>query len=240
MILLFTDFGSSGPYLGQMQAVLLQQSPNTPVINLVSNAPSANPLLSSYLLAALRYQFPLGSIFLAVVDPGVGGKRLPVVLEADGQFFVGPDNGLFNTLACQAEQTSWRQIIWQPENCSMSFHGRDIFAPVAARLANGTADHILKIRQTEDLSGWQTDLACIIYFDDYGNAWTGLRYDQAMAGGRLSCGALQIKQADTFCQVDKGSAFWYKNSCGLIEIAVNQGSAQRQLDLKLGAAINFL
>jgi S-adenosylmethionine hydrolase len=240
VIVLFTDFGPSGPYLGQMQAVLQQQSPDTAVIDLVNNAPTANPQLSSYLLAALRFQFPKGSVFLSVVDPGVGGERLPVVLEADGQFFVGPDNGLLNTVAGQSKHSSWQQIVWQPENCSMSFHGRDIFAPVAARLVNSTAENLLTAMPPVDLSGWPSDLAKLIYFDHYGNAWTGVRYHQTMAGMKIICGDQKINQAQTFRQVKKGCAFWYQNSSGLIEIAVNQGHAQQQFHLDLDTPINFL
>src|SRR5664279_2176998 len=129
-IILFTDFGPAGPYIGQMESVLRQIAPNVPIINLLSNAPTADPRLSSYLLAALRHSFPVNSIFLTVVDPGVGGQRKAVVLQADGQTFVGPDNGLLNTVAVQGQNTQWAEITWQPEQCSMSFHGRDLFAPV--------------------------------------------------------------------------------------------------------------
>ncbi len=103
-IVLFTDFGPAGPYIGQMESVLRQTAPNVPVINLLSNAPSADPRLSSYLLAALRHSFPVDSIFLAVVDPGVGGARRAVVLEAAGQLFVGLDNGLLNIIAAEQIQ----------------------------------------------------------------------------------------------------------------------------------------
>jgi len=109
-IVLFTDFGPSGPYIGQMESVLLQAAPNVPVINLLSNAPTADPRLSSYLLAALRHGFPVNSIFLAVVDPGVGGTRRAVVLQADGQTFVGPDNGLLNTVAVQLKMRNGRKL----------------------------------------------------------------------------------------------------------------------------------
>ncbi|MDO9139608.1 MAG: SAM-dependent chlorinase/fluorinase [Methylobacter sp.] len=180
-IILFTDFGPSGPYLGQMESVLRQTALNVPVINLLSNAPIADPRLSAYLLAALRHSFPVNSIFLAVVDPGVGGERKAVVLQADGQAFVGPDNGLLNTVAVQSQHTQWSEIIWRPERCSMSFHGRDIFAPIAAKLAINAADDLLRPFDRNDLSAWPHDLAEVIYFDHYGNAMTGLRYREAYA-----------------------------------------------------------
>ena len=238
-IILFTDFGPYGPYVGQMESVLRQTAPNVPVINLLSNAPAADPRLSSYLLAALRQSFPVNSIFLTVVDPGVGGERKAVVLQADGQTFVGPDNGLLNTVAVHAQNTQWSQIIWRSKHCSMSFHGRDIFAPIAAKLAINQADELLLPFGRNDLYDWPQDLAEVIYFDHYGNAMTGLRYSEAFFRKTLTVNGIQIKQADTFSAVDEQQAFWYKNSSGLVEIAVNKGHAEQQLALKLGMQIGF-
>jgi S-adenosylmethionine hydrolase len=238
-IVLFTDFGPSGPYIGQMESVLQQAAPNVPVINLLSNAPTADPRLSSYLLAALRYSFPVNNIFLAVVDPGVGGERRAVVLHADGQTFVGPDNGLLNTVAVQAKNAQWSEITWRPEHCSMSFHGRDLFAPIAAKLAIDSAEDLLMPFKRDDLGDWPHDLAAVIYFDYYGNAMTGLRYHEQLAGKILNINGVAIKQADTFSAVTEQQAFWYKNSSGLVEIAVNKGCAEKQLDLKLGVPIIF-
>lgn len=238
-IILFTDFGPSGPYIGQMESVLRRTAPDVPVINLLSNAPTADPQLSSYLLAALRYSFPVNSIFLAVVDPGVGGERRAVVLQADGQTFVGPDNGLLNTVAVQAPSAQWLEIIWRPEHCSMSFHGRDIFAPIAAKLAINAADNLLQPFDRNDLRDWPQELAEVIYFDYYGNAMTGLRYREAYSGKTLTVNGIQIKQAGTFGDVEEQQAFWYKNSSGLVEIAVNKGRSEQQLALKLGMPVSF-
>lgn len=240
MFVLFTDFGPSGPYTGQMEAVLKQQAPEVPIINLVNDAPCGDPRLSSYLLAALRYSFPQGSIFLAIVDPGVGGQRRPVVLLADGRYFVGPDNGLLNTVAAQSEQVNWWEITWRPSGCSTSFHGRDLFAPVAASLANDNSDEKLtRFFQPSNVK-WMADLPDIIYFDYYGNAMTGLRYRQELSGKILIVNDNNIMQADTFCSVEQGGVFWYENSSGLVEIAVNQGSAKEKLALTLGAEIEFV
>ncbi len=238
---LFTDFGAEGPYLGQLQAVLQQQAPGVPVIDLLSNAPQGNPRLSAYLLAALRHFLPARSIFLSIVDPGVGGPRAPVVLQADGQYFVGPDNGLFNTLAGQARSSQCWQIVWRPERCSMSFHGRDLFAPVAARLATGDATEMLKPWQLSGMDDWLPDLPALIYFDHYGNAVTGLRSNETLSGRKLRIGReMLLSMADTFCALPAGQAFWYNNSMGLVEIAINRGSARDQLQLQLGMPVEFL
>lgn len=237
-IVLFTDFGPAGPYLGQVEIVLRQIAPSNPIIHLVSNAPCGNPRAGAYLLAALRQQFPKDSMFLCVVDPGVGGSRKAVVLQADGQFFVGPDNGLLNSVAKHAEHCDWFEIIWRPEQCSMSFHGRDLFAPVAARLAQDQAADDLK-PYTVDIADWPEDLAEIVYFDGYGNAFTGLRYRSELDGRQLTIDGRRLDQAGIFSEAAVGEPFWYCNSCGLVEIAVNQGHAERQLGLKIGMRVAY-
>src|SRR5215472_12115972 len=95
MIVLFTDFGLTGPYAGQVKAVLHQVAPQVPVVDLFADAPSRDPRASAYLLAAYAAWFPAGTVFLAVVDPGVGGARPAVIVEADRRWYVGPGNGLF-------------------------------------------------------------------------------------------------------------------------------------------------
>ena len=238
MILMFTDFGADGPYLGQMQAVLRLAAPGVDAINLCSDAAPGEPRLASYLLAALAPRFPAGSVFLCVVDPGVGGERLPAALKADGRWFAGPDNGLLNTVAAQAESASWHAITWRPEAMSASFHGRDLFAPVAARLALGDCAG-LDAWAGPDLQAWPADCACIVYFDRYGNAVSGRRYDEKLAGKTLRVKDHRIPQARTFCEQAAGAPFWYRNSMDLVEIAVNRGRADAALGLGLGEDFCF-
>ena len=119
----------------------------------------------------------------AVIDPGVGGIRAPGVLEADGRWFVGPDNGLFEVVARRCDGTpQWWNILWRPDRLSETFHGRDLFAPIAARLARGETprrggddfeDAPLERIQRLD---WPDDLAEIVYIDGFGNAMTGIRF----------------------------------------------------------------
>lgn len=239
MIVLFTDFGIEGPYLGQMEAILRRQAPGYDVINLLCDAPVGDPRLSSYLLAAFGKEFPAGTVFLCVVDPGVGGERLPVVLEADGRRYVGPDNGLLNTVALHAGKARWRLIQWRPEKFSPSFHGRDLFAPVAARLSTGKADDWLTPYPGPDLGAWPADLDEVAYIDHYGNAMTARRGSASLDGKRLLIAGRALRQAETFCSVPEGEAFWYENSSGLVEIAVNRGRADRSLGLALGMPLRF-
>ncbi len=241
IVALFTDFGAAGPYLGQLEAVIYQQAPQAKIIDLLSNAPIANPKSSAYLLAALVKTFKLPTVFLTVVDPGVGGERMPVVLKADEHYFVGPDNGLLNTVAVLSQQCQWWQITWRPEQCSNSFHGRDLFAPIVADLINGCCENkLIEIDAPPSVADWPSDLPEVIYFDHYGNAITGLCFDASMLGQSLQVNGHLITPAETFCQVPFGEVFWYQNSCGLVEIAVNQGRAKEQLQLDTGTSIGFI
>jgi hypothetical protein len=122
---------------------------------------------------------------------------------------------------------------------SASFHGRDLFAPVAARLARGEA--IASLAQPADderaTRGWPDDLAEIVYLDHYGNAMTGLRGALLPPGARLAAGGRTLSHAATFSSVRTGEAFWYVNSNGLAEIAVNGGRAGEALGLAIGSTI---
>jgi S-adenosylmethionine hydrolase len=239
MIALFTDFGLEGPYTGQVMAVLHQTAPAVTAIPLFADAPSGQPKPAAYLLAAYAAWFPPGTIFLCVVDPGVGGARRAVVVEADGRLYVGPDNGLFDIVSRRANAARLSEIAWRPPSLSASFHGRDLFAPVAARLATG--ELVAAVAQpAADRSaerGWPDDLAEIVYIDHYGNALTGLRGIQVPAGARLVVGGGSIPPVATFSAVQSGEAFWYVNSNGLAEIAVNGGSAGQVLGLRVGSTV---
>jgi S-adenosylmethionine hydrolase len=238
MIVLFTDFGLSGPYTGQVKAVLAQRAPGIPVIDLFCDAPMRDPRAAAYLLAAYAEWFPSGSVVLAVVDPGVGGARAPVMIEADGKWFVGPENGLFELVRRRAPQCRVAEITWQPPSLSASFHGRDLFAPIAAALARGDAPQ--GSDRPDDWGRkphWPDDLAEIIYVDQYGNAMSGLRAALLPRDSALIAAGRRVAPARTFSSVPPGEAFWYENANGLAEIAVNMGRADAQLGLRIGSSV---
>ena len=239
MIALFTDFGLEGPYTGQMAAVLQQTAPAVPVVSLFADLPAGQPKPAAYLLAAYAAWFSIGTVFVCVVDPGVGSARGALIVEADGRHFVGPDNGLFELVLRRAGSRRVWQITWQPPALSASFHGRDLFAPIAARLARGEAPDSLGQRAAATPQpDWPDDLAEIVYVDRYGNAMTGLRGDGLAPAARLAVGGRMLARAGTFSAVPQGAAFWYVNSNGLAEIAVNQGRADRELGLAIGASVD--
>lgn len=240
MLALFTDFGLEGPYVGQMKAVLHRLAPTVPVIDLFADLPPFDPQAAAYLLAAYAPELPTGAVFLCVVDPGVGGQRRPAVLEADGHLYVGPDNGLFEIVARRATEARWWEIVWRPERLSASFHGRDLFAPVAASLAKGTVEDCT-LRPVEPLRfpRWPDDLPAVIYIDGYGNLITGLRAATLPPGTRVGLGGAALQRARTFGDVPSGVLMWYENSIGLIEIAVNKGNAARLLSASIGTEVKL-
>lgn len=241
MIVLFTDFGVAGPYVGQVTAVLRQRAPTIDVIELFSDAPAHNPQASAYLLAAYVNEFPAGTVFLCVVDPGVGGDRSAGFLQADDRWFVGPDNGLLAIVARRAENPGdWFEMTDLPEDASATFHGRDIFAPAAARLAlgdipAGAERSVHSIRRPD----WPDDLAEAIYIDGFGNVMTGMRAAEVPVDVRMWCRGKELRRARTFSDVPAGEAFWYANSNGLAEIAVNGGRACDILELRVGIKVEF-
>jgi S-adenosylmethionine hydrolase len=241
MIVLFTDFGLAGPYTGQVTAVLHQAAPGVPINQLFADAPSMRPKPAAYLLAAYAAWFPAGTVLLCVVDPGVGSERRAVVAEAEGRFYVGPDNGLFDIALRRGPDAKLWEIIWHPGPLSPSFHGRDLFAPVAARLAKGDPPSAFA-EPAADLSGgrgWPDDLAEIVYIDHYGNAMTGLRGIMLAPQTRLVVGGAKLAMASTFSSVPPGEAFWYINSNGLAEIAVNGKRADHALSVEIGSPIRI-
>lgn len=236
---LFTDFGVAGPYLGQVRGVLLEQAPGAPVLDLMADAPAFHPQAAAYLLAALVPEWPKSMVVVAVVDPGVGGDRLPLIIEVDGRWFVGPDNGLFEMLLRRADHWRCWAVTWRPSRLSASFHGRDLFAPVAARLAQGEPPERIGARRVEPFrpGDWPDDLAEVVYVDCYGNVMTGVRASQVADTTLVRVGASRLGRAGTFSDHPVGTPFWYENSIGLLEVVVNQGSASMVLKLDVGKKI---
>ena len=241
MIVLFSDFGVNGPYIGQIKAVLAQELGDYPVIDLFSDAPTHDPKASSYLLAAFCRDLPQGAVIVAVVDPGVGSdQREGVVVEADGKFYVGPGNGLFTALCHQAGSTKVSKIAWSPDNVSVSFHGRDVFAPIAAKIvADKLGSHDLFPLERPMPSLGPADLAEVVYVDHFGNLMTGLRGQVVNHNQVITLNNLDIYYAITFSSVPKGTGFWYVNSSGLIEIAVNYGRADEYFGATIGCSVKI-
>jgi S-adenosylmethionine hydrolase len=233
VIVLFTDFGLRDPYVGQIKARLAEFAPAQQVVDLLHEVPDFNPHAGAHLLAAFAPGFPPGSVFLAVVDPGVGTPRDAVVVLAGGRWFVGPDNGLLSVAAARNADTRLWRITWKPETLSATFHGRDLFAQVAAEIALGEfpTDKLSPLDKLE-VEFDAGDLSRIIYVDHFGNAWAGVR--SVPKDARVSAYGELFRHGDSFGFVGKGEGFWFINSVGLLELAVNRGSAAAKYGLKVG------
>ncbi|HEY9099052.1 MAG TPA: SAM-dependent chlorinase/fluorinase [Thiobacillus sp.] len=233
MIVLFTDFGLRDPYVGQIKARLAEHAPGHVVVDLLHEVPDFNPHAGAHLLAAFAPGFQPGCVFLAVVDPGVGTPRDGVVVMSGGHWYVGPDNGLMSVVAARNSDTLVWRIVWQPDDLSPTFHGRDVFAVIAAEIARGEfpESKLSKIEKCQ-VEFDAEDLSRVIYIDHFGNAWVGVRNvpedARVMAAGEL------FKHSESFGFVGKGEGFWFNNSVGLLELAVNRGSAATSFKLKVG------
>lgn len=225
MILLFTDFGVRDPYVGQLHAAIRAINPTVPIIDLFHSAPVFHTRAAAILLDSFLSKLSSPYICVAVVDPGVGSDRLPLLIECENGIVVGPDNGLLSGVISSVNARAF-SIEPAGADVSVSFHGRDIFAPTAASLASGEKVQRTPLR-VESLV--QFDLAApypkVVYVDHFGNLITGLRLHNLVSGAELSLGETVVTHARIFSEVPVGSLFWYENSSGLIEIAANQASA---------------
>jgi S-adenosyl-L-methionine hydrolase (adenosine-forming) len=196
MIVLFTDFGLHGPYIGQMRAVLHQMAPGIPVIDLFADAPVGNCRASAYLLAAYAVWFPAGTVFLCVVDPGVGGARPAIILEADGKWYVGPRQWLVRAgpAACRNERTAStspgiRSASRRAFTDATCLHRSRPCWRAARRHPAGCARTTRIARRTG-----QTTFP-IVYIDHFGNAMTGLRAAMLPPNARLAAAGRILERA---------------------------------------------
>ncbi len=245
-VFLATDFSVQGPYVGLLRAAAMKVEPRLNVADLIHDLPSFEPAAAGMLLAALLPFLPERAVVAAVVDPGVGGDRPALAVELDGRWLIGPGNGLFDAAVAdalaQGGQAVRHEILWRPERLSASFHGRDLFVPVAAMLACGydKARLLGPGRETGPAGPPAVERRRIIYTDGYGNCMSGLREAEVRGRKYLQLGdGRRLARARTFCAVPPGEAFWYVNSLGLAEIAVNGGSASAVLGLSRGDRVRL-
>jgi len=240
-IALVTDFGSSGPYSGQMILRLGHLAPDVSAVDLISDLAPFRPDLAAYLLPALVRNVPGVTLFVCVVDPGVGSERDAIAVEADGRWYLGPDNGLLSAVVRRASDARVLRIEWRPDRLSDSFHGRDLFCPLAAMLCRGELPDSVPIDSGAIVGAdWPDDLARVVYADRYGNLITGIRASAVSRRAAVRIGGLDVFYARTFCEVPPGEVFWYENSFGLVELAVNRGRAELVLGLVPGDPIDLL
>lgn len=238
MIATFTDFGVSGPYLGQVRAALAALAPGVAVVDIFPDLPAFDIQAAACLIPAYSQYLPDSSVCLCVVDPGVGGVRKVLSLQADERWYVGPDNGLLSQVARRASRLQVHEITWRPERLSNSFHGRDIFAPICARLAGGQGlPAASAITLAEIDRDWPDDFWQVVYVDSYGNCITGVRAASIQDVVTLRINGISCRRARTFSDVPPGTLFWYENSNGLVEIAMSAGNAAECHAISVGGRL---
>ena len=240
-IVLATDYGIASSYVGQLKCAIYKITPNVQVIDLIHDFPTCNSKASAYLLASYLEHIPENSIVIGVVDPGVGSNRELIFIEGDGYTFVGPNNGLFSIAVRKLSSFKISEIVLTIEPASKTFHGRDIFAPVAAQIFLQSIPK-LEIISKEKFVGvdWPIDLYEIIYIDHFGNVISGITLEQINKDLSIKIKEHEIKYAETFYSVNEGECFWYRNSNGLLEIAAREKSAAEILELNIGSEIALL
>ncbi len=257
MITLLTDFGSQDYFVPAVKGVILSLHPQANIIDLTHDISAQDIRAAAFTLGACYHNFPVGTIHLAVVDPGVGSARRALVVEAGNHLFVGPDNGLFSFVyARETEvrvfQATRAEYFRQP--VSPTFHGRDVFAPLAAWLAKGIApaDFGAEIRDYVrfTLPAPQTIndhiLGEVLHIDHFGNCITNLtahelQLEHVTEATRLRIADHGVRRFAThFAQASNGEdLFAYLGSAGYWEIAAWQDSAARKLQVERGAALQL-
>jgi hypothetical protein len=242
IITLLTDFGSFYP--AQMKGVILRELKDEDVtfVDIAHDIPAQDVRAGAFALLSSVGYFPSGTINVAVVDPGVGTERLGIVVESGGQIFVGPDNGLLMPAAKSLGQPLVYRIA-RHFDASNTFHGRDVFAPVAAMLAVGESPSSVGPRvKPKDLSFGsprKTDKgieADVIYVDRFGNLILNIR---KLPNCCFSLKGVRLRQVRTYAEVKRIEPLITIGSHGFAEIAVNQGSAADAFCLKAGDRIEL-
>ena len=243
MIIICTDYGSS-IYTGQVIAKIISIAPEIPVINAIDDLPVFDAKASAYLLNALARNLPESCIILAVVDPSVGGERAPICFKHGSRWFIGPDNGLFSRIVRHTNAVIFRIDLDRCVGLSPTFHGRDLFGPAAAALSldeNSLSktrfEHSATVKFAQQ---WPDDLDEIIYIDRFGNGMSGISADSLCRESVLGVNGVEFKQAEKFCDVAPGDRFWYENSLGLVEFALNQDSAASKFGLLIGTPVSII
>jgi len=252
VISLLTDFGTVDYFVGAVKGAILSVNPLAVIADITHEVPPQDVEAAAFILLASYKTFPAGTIHVAVVDPGVGSTRRPIIVSAGEQFFVGPDNGIFSYIydrepSHRTFHVTADKYFRQP--VSTTFHGRDIFAPVAAALSNGVKPTAFGSLVTDEVR-FETSLTPviekdgnvegrIIHIDRFGNCITNITRDvlKDQPASLLVKGKTIGSFRDFYGDSAPNEVFAIWGSAGFLEIAVNRGSAALTLGVKRGEAV---
>ena len=251
LITLLTDFGTRDTFVGVMKGVILSICPTAQLVDLSHEVPPQSILTGAFLLKSSLEYFPKGTVHLAVVDPGVGSARKAIAVKSRGRYFVGPDNGFFSAALKDwgiDEMVELTAAKYQLPNPGSTFHGRDVFAPVAAHLAKGAAfaklgrkiNHwvwreISKPYKTPE--GWAGE---VLWVDRFGNLITNLEMKHLPKPFRLKVGkTVVLNLATHYAEAKRGALTALLGSSGHLEISINGGNAAQKLGAGIGGAVSL-
>jgi len=252
-----TDFGPRDAYVAAMKGVLLSRAPGCRIVDVTHEIAPQDVMQAAFVLRGVIPFFPEGTVHLVVVDPGVGTDRRPIAAVRDGQIFVGPDNGLFSLLFQGPPDhvvVLDRPEVWHAGDPSATFHGRDVFAPVAAALATGSTledvgsptDHVARLHWALPISDDQGVRGWVVHVDHFGNCISNISreaFDAHRRGRRFKCyvgNAIIDSLSPTYGTVAPAEAVMLFNSMDLLEVAVFRGSASALLEIRPGAPLNIV
>ena len=254
IITLLTDFGCLDGYVASMKGVILGICPDVQIVDISHSIPPQDIRSGSFVLASASGDFPRGTVHLAVVDPGVGTDRRAIAVATPQCFFVGPDNGIFS-LALRRESALEARSLDNPRflrpRISNTFHGRDIFAPVAAHLAAGAEFHLLGPICRPFMASWNEPVCDstgvhgeVIHIDRFGNAVTNL--ERSLLSGLAFPGewtvrvrdALSCRPVSTYGDGNPGDLVALIGSSDFLEIAVNRGNASISYGIRIGDPVS--
>ncbi len=254
LITLTTDFGTGDWFVGAMKGVMISVSGRNRIVDITHDIPPGDILAGAFALAQSYKYYPPQTIHVAVVDPGVGSDRPAIAVETANFTFVGPDNGVLSLALANEDVKAIHQIENEDLFChpvSQTFHGRDIFAPVAAHLGReaSAADvgpaltDLIKLPFPSIQIQGDLQIGQVIHIDRFGNAITNIPADaikestshqQVILYNGATCNLRQF-----YSEVANGEALALIGSSGYLEIAVNGGNASDKLDLKVGSAVSL-
>jgi S-adenosylmethionine hydrolase len=249
IVTLTTDFGTADGYVGAMKGVLARLAPAAVVVDLAHDVPRHDVAHAAWVIATCAWEFPIGTIHVVVVDPGVGGARLELVVEVRGHRFVGPDNGVFAYVAgagasagADAEVHAITSTAFRLPDVSPTFHGRDVFAPAAAALANGLpASAAGPATCAAGSLPWAPHAigprGVVVHVDTYGNLITNLRPAPGATSVVLAINGRLVAVRRTYDDVPEGALVAHVGSAGTYEVAVRAGSAATLLEAGRGSVV---
>ena len=256
IITLTTDFGLSDHFVGTMKGVILNILPTAEIVDITHEVTAFEITEAAFLIAQAYPYFPSRTVHVVVVDPGVGTARRPILVEAAGQFFIGPDNGVLS-MVYSHEKHKTRHITARKyflASVSSTFHGRDIFAPVAAHLRKGVRpsqfgklikDHLRTSFEKPVRTGKRFWAGTVLKVDNFGNLITNFRADEfpelttrpfEMRAGLLSTNRL----VTSYAEGEGDELLLVLGSSGYLEVATNQGSAAKMLGCATGSPLELV